>query len=59
VPQESEPLEGADAVVIESNHCAVDDELERLPEGMLLVNACNATGLGGVFGLVHERAVLE
>jgi nucleoside-diphosphate-sugar epimerase len=58
VPQESEPLEGADALVIASNHSAFDDVLERPPGGTLLVDACNATGLGGVFGLVHERAVL-
>jgi UDP-N-acetyl-D-mannosaminuronic acid dehydrogenase len=63
VPQESEPLESAlesaDAVVIATNHSAFDDLLERLPEGTLLVDPWNATGVGRVFGVVRERAAVE
>ena len=46
-------------MVIATNHSAFDDVLERLPEGTLLVDSWNATGVGEVFGLLHERAVLE
>ena len=63
VPEESEPLEaaleGADAVVVATNHAEFSDLLERLPEGTLLVDPWNATGSGRVFGVVHERAIAE
>jgi UDP-N-acetyl-D-mannosaminuronic acid dehydrogenase len=63
VPDDSEPLEaaleGADAVVIATNHSEFSDLLERLPEGTLLVDPWNVTGAGRVFGVVHERAIAE
>jgi UDP-N-acetyl-D-mannosaminuronic acid dehydrogenase len=63
VPDDSEPLEavleGADAVVIATNHSDFEVLLERLPEGALLVDPWNATGAGRVFGVVHERAIVE
>ena len=63
VPEESEPLEaaleGADAVVVATNHAEFSDLLERLPEGTLLVDPWNATGSGRVFGVVRERAIAE
>jgi UDP-N-acetyl-D-mannosaminuronic acid dehydrogenase len=63
VPDESEPLEaaleGADAVVIATNHSEFSDLLERLPEGTLLVDPWNVTGAGRVFGVAHERAIAE
>jgi UDP-N-acetyl-D-mannosaminuronic acid dehydrogenase len=63
VPDESEPLEaaleGADAVVVATNHSEFAGLLERLPEGTLLVDPWNATGSGRVFGVVRERAIAE
>jgi UDP-N-acetyl-D-mannosaminuronic acid dehydrogenase len=63
VPEDSEPLEaaleGADAVVVATNHAEFSDLLERLPEGTLLVDPWNATGSGRVFGVVRERAIAE
>src|SRR5687768_10285275 len=63
VPAESEPLdaalEGADAVVVATNHSAFESVLERLPEGTLLVDPWNVTGSGAVFGMVHERVTAE
>jgi UDP-N-acetyl-D-mannosaminuronic acid dehydrogenase len=63
VPAESEPLEaaleGADAVVVATNHSAFADLCERLPEGTLLVDPWDATGAGRVFGVVRERAAVE
>jgi UDP-N-acetyl-D-mannosaminuronic acid dehydrogenase len=63
VPDDSEPLEaaldGADAVVVATNHTEFSDLLERLPEGTLLVDPWNVTGAGRVFGVVHERAIAE
>jgi UDP-N-acetyl-D-mannosaminuronic acid dehydrogenase len=63
VPDDSEPLEaaleGADAVVIATNHSEFSDLLERLPEGTLLVDPWNVTGAGRVFGVAHERAIAE
>jgi UDP-N-acetyl-D-mannosaminuronic acid dehydrogenase len=63
VPQDSEPLdaalEGADAVVIATNHAAFEGVLERLPEGTLLVDPWNITGSGAVFDVVRERAIAE
>jgi UDP-N-acetyl-D-mannosaminuronic acid dehydrogenase len=63
VPAESEPLdsalEGADAVVIATNHSEFEDLVGRLPEGTLLVDPWNVTGAGRVFGTMRERAAVE
>jgi UDP-N-acetyl-D-mannosaminuronic acid dehydrogenase len=63
VPAESEPLdaalEGADAVVIATNHSDFEGLVARLPEGTLLVDPWNVTGAGRVFGMVRERAAVE
>ena len=63
VPAESEPLEaaleGADAVVVATNHSSFEGLLELLPEGVLLVDPWNVTGSGRVFGTVRERAAVE
>jgi UDP-N-acetyl-D-mannosaminuronic acid dehydrogenase len=63
VPGESDPLdaalEGADAVIVATNHSAFEDLLGHLPDGVLLVDPWNATGSGQVFGMVRERAALE
>ncbi len=63
VPAESESLEaaldGADAVVVATNHSAFEGLIERLPEGSLLVDPWNVTGSGQVFGVVHEHAIAE
>jgi UDP-N-acetyl-D-mannosaminuronic acid dehydrogenase len=63
VPHDSEPLEvaleGADAVVIATNHSAFEGLLERLPEGTLLVDPWNITGSDAVFDVVRERAIAE
>jgi UDP-N-acetyl-D-mannosaminuronic acid dehydrogenase len=63
VPAESESLDaaldGADAVVVATNHSDFEDLLGRLPEGVLLVDPWNVTGSGKVFGTVRERAAVE
>jgi UDP-N-acetyl-D-mannosaminuronic acid dehydrogenase len=63
VPEDSEPLEvaldGADAVVLATNHSEFAGLVERLSEGTLVVDPWNATGSGRVFGVVHERAIAE
>jgi UDP-N-acetyl-D-mannosaminuronic acid dehydrogenase len=63
VPAESEPLDsaldGADAVVIATNHSEFEGLVGRLPEGTLLVDPWNVTGAGRVFGMVRERAAVE
>ena len=63
VPAESEPLEsaldGADAVVIATNHSDFEGLASRLPEGTLLADPWNVTGAGEVFGTVRERAAVE
>ena len=60
VPAQSEPieaaLEGADAVVIATNHSEFDGLLERLPSQALLVDPWNTTGSGRVFARVNELA---
>jgi UDP-N-acetyl-D-mannosaminuronic acid dehydrogenase len=59
-PAQSEPLdvalEGADAVVIATNHSEFDQLLERLPPNVLLVDPWNTTGSGRVFARVNELA---
>jgi penicillin amidase len=52
-------LDGADAVVVATNHSAFEGLLERLPEGTLLVDPWNVTGAGAVFQLVHDRVAAE
>ena len=63
VPTDSEPLEavleGADAVVVATNHSAFEGLLERLPEGTLVVDPWNVTGSGEVFGVARDRAIAE
>jgi UDP-N-acetyl-D-mannosaminuronic acid dehydrogenase len=62
VPSESEPLdatlEGADAVIIATNHSEFKNVLERLPGSVLLADPWNITGSGRVFGAVREHAAL-
>jgi UDP-N-acetyl-D-mannosaminuronic acid dehydrogenase len=59
----SEPLEaaleGAEAVVVATNHSAFEEVVARLPDGVLLVDPWNATGSGRVFATVRERAAVE
>jgi UDP-N-acetyl-D-mannosaminuronic acid dehydrogenase len=50
---EEEALKDATAVVVATNHTAYDDLLERLPQGVLLVDPWNATGVGEVFSRVQ------
>jgi hypothetical protein len=63
VPTESEPLDvaldGADGVVIATNHSSFEGLLDRLVDGTLLVDPWNVTGSGSVFGTVRERAAVE
>jgi UDP-N-acetyl-D-mannosaminuronic acid dehydrogenase len=55
----STAVEGADAVVVATNHSSFEDLLERLPAGVVLVDPWNVTGSGRVFGTVRERAAVE
>jgi UDP-N-acetyl-D-mannosaminuronic acid dehydrogenase len=55
----STAVEGADAVVVATNHSSFEDLLERLPAGVALVDPWNVTGSGRVFGTVRERAAVE
>jgi UDP-N-acetyl-D-mannosaminuronic acid dehydrogenase len=63
VPAESEALEtaldGADAVVVATNHSSFEDLLGRMPDGVVLVDPWNVTGSGLVFSRVRERAAVE
>jgi UDP-N-acetyl-D-mannosaminuronic acid dehydrogenase len=52
-------LEGAEAVVVATNHSGFEDLLARLPDGVLLVDPWNVTGAGRVFATVRERAAVE
>jgi UDP-N-acetyl-D-mannosaminuronic acid dehydrogenase len=52
-------VEGADAVVVATNHSSFENLLERLPAGVVLVDPWNVTGSGQVFGTVRERAAVE
>jgi UDP-N-acetyl-D-mannosaminuronic acid dehydrogenase len=55
----STAVEGADAVVVATNHSSFEDLLSRLPDGVVLVDPWNVTGSGRVFGTVRERAAVE
>jgi UDP-N-acetyl-D-mannosaminuronic acid dehydrogenase len=63
VPAESEPLdtalEGADAVMVATNHSDFEGLLDRLPDGVLLVDPWNVTGTGRVFATVRQHAAVE
>jgi UDP-N-acetyl-D-mannosaminuronic acid dehydrogenase len=63
VPAQSEPfeaaVEGADAVIVATNHSDFDGLLERLPSDVLLVDPWNTTGSGRVFARVSELARVE
>ena len=52
-------VEGADAVVVATNHSSFEGLLSRLPDGVVLVDPWNVTGSGRVFGTVRERAAVE
>jgi UDP-N-acetyl-D-mannosaminuronic acid dehydrogenase len=52
-------VDGADAVVVATNHSSFEDLLSRLPSGVVLVDPWNVTGSGRVFGTVRERAAVE
>jgi UDP-N-acetyl-D-mannosaminuronic acid dehydrogenase len=58
VPEGSEPLdtalEGADAVVVATNHSEFEGLLTRLDQQVLLVDPWNITGSGRVFAYAHE-----
>ena len=60
---ESEPfevaIEGADAVIIATNHSEFQNVLELIPDGVLLADPWNTTGSGQVFGTVREHAAVE
>ena len=55
----STAVEGADAVVVATNHSSFEDLLGRLPAGVVLVDPWNVTASGRVFGTVRERAAVE
>jgi UDP-N-acetyl-D-mannosaminuronic acid dehydrogenase len=63
VAAESDPLEaaldGAEAVVVATNHSEFEELLERLPDDVLLVDPWNVTGAGRVFATVRERAAAQ
>jgi UDP-N-acetyl-D-mannosaminuronic acid dehydrogenase len=52
-------LDGAEAVVVATNHSGFEDLLGRLPDGVVLVDPWNVTGSGRVFATVRERAAVE
>ncbi|HYP47176.1 MAG TPA: nucleotide sugar dehydrogenase, partial [Thermoleophilaceae bacterium] len=58
VPADSEPLEGAlegaDAVIVATNHAEFESVLDRLPEVTLHSDPWNVTGAGQVFGVVQD-----
>jgi len=59
----SDPLEaaldGAEAIVVATNHSGFEDLVGRLPDGVVLVDPWNVTGSGRVFATVRERAAVE
>jgi UDP-N-acetyl-D-mannosaminuronic acid dehydrogenase len=58
VPDHSESLDsaldGADAVVMATNHSAFEDLLPRIPSAALLVDPWNVTGSAKVCAFAHE-----
>jgi UDP-N-acetyl-D-mannosaminuronic acid dehydrogenase len=58
LPDESEPLEtaleGADGVIVATNHSDYRDIASRLPRGALLVDPWNVTGSADVFGTAGQ-----
>src|SRR4051794_19045119 len=60
LPDESEPLNdalnGAEAVLVATNHSAYDDLLDHIAPKTLLVDPWNATGSGQVFAYADELA---
>jgi len=58
LPAESEPLdaalEGADAVVVATNHSQFEGLARQLPPGAVLVDPWNVSGAGRVFATQHE-----
>jgi UDP-N-acetyl-D-mannosaminuronic acid dehydrogenase len=58
VPELSEPLgsalEGADAVVVATNHSEFEGIASRVPEGAVLVDPWNVAGTGQVFAAAEE-----
>jgi UDP-N-acetyl-D-mannosaminuronic acid dehydrogenase len=62
-PAQSEPLDaaldGAEAVVVATNHSSFERLLGGLSEGVLLVDPWNVTGAGRVFGSVRAPAAVE
>jgi UDP-N-acetyl-D-mannosaminuronic acid dehydrogenase len=58
LPAESEPLEsaleGAEAVIVATDHSAFEGLARRLPAGALLVDPWNVTGAGRVFATQGE-----
>jgi UDP-N-acetyl-D-mannosaminuronic acid dehydrogenase len=58
VPELSEPLdsalEGADAVVVATNHSEFQGIVSRVPEGSVLVDPWNVAGTGQVFAAAEE-----
>jgi UDP-N-acetyl-D-mannosaminuronic acid dehydrogenase len=58
VPDQSEPLEtaldGANAILIATNHSAFEDLLPRLAGHSLIVDPWNVTGSGQVFAYADE-----
>jgi UDP-N-acetyl-D-mannosaminuronic acid dehydrogenase len=58
VPNLSEPLEtavdGANAIVVATNHSAFEEVLDQLPRKALLVDPWNVTGSAQVFAFVDE-----
>jgi UDP-N-acetyl-D-mannosaminuronic acid dehydrogenase len=58
LPAESEPLEaaleGADGVIVATNHSAYEDIAGRVPRGALLVDPWNVTGSADVFATAGQ-----
>jgi len=63
VPDESEPLDsaldGADAIVVATNHSRFETLAAELPPGALVVDPWNVTGSGQVFAYADELAATK
>jgi UDP-N-acetyl-D-mannosaminuronic acid dehydrogenase len=61
VPNESEPLpdalDGADVVIIATNHSEFERLAEQLPAGALVVDPWNVTGAGAVFSSAGQHTL--